>query len=145
MWYNSFRLGSPNTLYLNQMHAARNTAREGLRQIRELGGKNVIVFAIAIGPTTHPDATARLDANSRCLLAAIANDKTMLEDPSTNPGTGSCNAINTTPDGDNHSDLTGGNKPVFDSSQQRGKVYTVDLNGNVQAQLQVIFNEIAAL
>ena len=137
--------GTPNSLYLNQMHAARNAAREEARQIRELGGKNVIIFAIAIGPTTHPDATARLDANSRCLLAAIANDKTMLEDPSTNPGTGSCNGINTTPDGDNHSDLTGGNKPVFDPSQQRGKVYTVDLTGNVQAQLQVIFNEIAAL
>ena len=137
--------GSPAQLYLNQMHAARNAAREEARQIRELGGKNVIVFAIAIGPTTHPDATARLDANSRCLLAAIANDKTMLEDLSTNPGTGSCNAINTTPDGDDHSDLTGGNKPVFDPTQQRGKVYTVDLNGDVQAQLQVIFNEIAAL
>jgi hypothetical protein len=137
--------GSPNTLYLNQMHAARNAAREEARQIRELGGKNVIIFAIAIGPTTHADATARLDANSRCLLAAIANDKTMLEDLSINPGTGSCNAINTTPDGDNHSDLSGGNKPIFDPSQQRGKVYTVDLNGDVQAQLQVIFNEIAAL
>jgi Putative Flp pilus-assembly TadE/G-like len=137
--------GSPNTLYLNQMHAARNAAREEARQIRELGGKNVVIFAIAIGPTTHPDATARLDANSRCLLAAIANDKAMLEDPSTNPGTGSCNAINTTPDGDNHSDLSGGNKPIFDPSQQRGKVYTVDLTGDVQAQLQVIFNEIAAL
>jgi Putative Flp pilus-assembly TadE/G-like/von Willebrand factor type A domain len=139
--------GSPNSLYLNQMHAARNAAREEARQIRELGDKNVVIFVIAIGPTTHPDTTARLDANARCLLAAIANDKTMLESPSTDQGTGSCNAIPgyTTPDGDDHSDLTGVNKPIFNSDQQPGKVFTVDLNGDVQTQLQVIFNEIAAL
>jgi Putative Flp pilus-assembly TadE/G-like/von Willebrand factor type A domain len=134
-------------LYLNQMHAARNAAREEARQIRELGDKNVIIFVIAIGPTTHPDATARLDANARCLLSAIANDQTMLENPSADPGTGSCNAIPgyTTPDGDDHSDLKGANKPIFNPDHQRGKVYTVDLNGDVQTQLQVIFNEIAAL
>jgi hypothetical protein len=100
---------------------------------------------IAIGPTTHPDATARLDANARCLLAAIANDKTMLEDSSTNQGTGSCNAVYKTPDGDDHNDLKDSKKPFFYSSQRNGKVFTVDLNGDVQSQLQVIFNEITAL
>jgi len=138
---------SPNSLYLNQMHAARNAAREEARQIKELGGANALIFAIAIGPSTHPDATARLDANSRCLLAAITNDQATLEDPSTNPGTGSCNAIPgyITPDGDDHSDLTGVNKPTFNPNHQKGKVYTIDLSGDVQTQLQVIFNEIAAL
>jgi hypothetical protein len=139
--------GSPNSLYLHQMHAARNAAREEARQIKELGGGNAVIFAIAIGPATDPDTTARLDANSRCLLAAIANDQTMLEDTSTDPGTGSCNAIPgyITPDGDDHSDLTGANKPTFNSNHQKGKVFTVDLNGDVQSQLQIIFNEIAAI
>jgi len=129
------------------MHAARNAAREEARQIKELGGGNAIIFAIAIGPSTHPDTTARLDANSRCLLAAITNDQATLEDPSTNQGIGSCNAIPgyITPDGDDHSDLTGVNKPTFNLNHQKGKVFTVDLNGDVQTQLQVIFNEIAAL
>jgi hypothetical protein len=137
--------GSPNSLYLDQMQAARTAAREEARLIRELGGNNVVVFVIAIGPTTHPDATARLDANARCLLAAIANDNTMLEDSSINQGTGSCNAVYKTPDGDDHSDLKNGNKPVFNPIHKKGKVFTVDLNGDVQTQLQVIFNEITAL
>jgi hypothetical protein len=129
------------------MHAARNAAREEARQIKELGGRNAVVFAIAIGPSTHADATARLDANSRCLLAAIANDKATLEDPSTDPGTGSCNAIPgyITPDGDDHSDLTGVNKPTFNANHQKGKVFTIDLNGDVQTQLQNVFDEIAAI
>jgi hypothetical protein len=139
--------GTPNSTYLNQMHAARNAAREEARQIKELGGRNAVVFAIAIGPSTHADATARLDANSRCLLAAIANDKATLEDPSTDPGTGSCNAIPgyITPDGDDHSDLTGVNKPTFNANHQKGKVFTIDLNGDVQTQLQNVFDEIAAI
>jgi hypothetical protein len=137
--------GSPNTLYLHQMQAARNAAREEARQIKELGGGNAVVFAIAIGKPTPNDATARLDANSRCLLAAIANDKTLIEDPSTDPQSGSCNAVYTTLDQDPHSDLTGAGKPVFNANHQRGKVYTIDLNGDVQTQLQMVFSEIAAI
>ena len=77
--------------------------------IRELGGKNVLIFAIAIGEPTNPDATARLDANSRCLLAPIANDKKTIQDPSTGTASGSCAANYTLIDGDNHRDLTAGN------------------------------------
>jgi hypothetical protein len=137
--------GSPNSVYLHQMQAARNAAREEARQIKELGGGNAVIFVIAIGPGTHPDATARLDANSRCLLAAIANDKTLIENASTDPQLGSCNAIYSTPDQDPHGDLTGAGKPVFNPNHQRGKVYTIDLNGDVQTQLQMVFNEIAAI
>jgi hypothetical protein len=137
--------GSPNSLYLHQMQAARNAAREEARQIKELGEKSVVIFTIAIGPQTHPDATARLDANARCLLAAITNDKDMIEDPSTNQQLGSCNAVYTTPDQDPHSDLRGAGKPAFNPDHEKGKVFIVDLNGDVQTQLQVIFNEIAAI
>jgi hypothetical protein len=137
--------GIPNSLYLHQMQAARNAAREEARQIKELGGGNAVVFAIAIGPSTHNDATARLDANARCLLAAIANDKALIEDTSADPQSGSCNAVYPTPDQDPHSDLTGAGKPVFNANHQKGKVYTIDLNGDVQTQLQNVFNEIAAI
>jgi hypothetical protein len=137
--------GSPSSLYLHQMQAARNAAREEARQIKELGGGNAVVFVIAIGPPTHNDATARLDANARCLLAAIANDKALIEDPSADPQSGSCNAVYPTPDQDPHADLTGAGKPVFNANHQKGKVYTIDLNGDVQTQLQTVFNEIAAI
>ncbi|MGH7796830.1 MAG: pilus assembly protein TadG-related protein [Candidatus Binatia bacterium] len=137
--------GNPNSVYLHQMQAARNAAREEARQIKELGGGNAVIFAIAIGPPTDPDATARLDANARCLLAAITNDKNMIEDGSTNQESGSCNAVYTTPDQDPHSDLTGAGKPAFNPNHQRGKLFIIDLNGDVQTQLQIIFNEIAAI
>ena len=137
--------GTPNSLYLNQMQAARNAAREEARQIKELGGGNAIIFAIAIGPSTHADPTARLDANARCLLAAITNDQATIEDSSTNQQSGSCNAVYSSPDQDPHSDLTGAGKPAFNPNHQKGKVFTVDLNGDVQTQLQAIFHEIAAI
>src|SRR5262249_37772140 len=141
--------GSPNTIYLHEMAANRNAARDEANAIRNLGGGNVLIFAIAIGEPTNADATARLDANSRCLLAQIANDKKTIEDPSTNTASGSCAAVYAVNDGDNHGDLKlttpAGTPAAFNPGQQAGKVYTVDLKGDVQAQLQVIFNEIAAL
>lgn len=56
-----------------------------------------------------------------------------------------CNAVYPTPDQDPHSDLTGAGRPVFNPNHQKGKVYTIDLNGDVQTQLQTVFNEIAAV
>lgn len=141
--------GIPNSLYLNQMAAVRNAARDEAQKIRTLGSGETVIFVIAIGEPTNPDATARLDANARCLLAQIANDKDLLANPSTNPATGSCAAVYAVNDGDDHSDLTrttpAGTSPTFKPNHQRGKVFTVDLNGDVQTQLQLIFNEIAAL
>lgn len=142
--------GSPAPLYLHQMAAVRNAARDEANMIKNLDGGNVLIFAIAIGEPNNPDATARLDANARCLLALIANDKAIIEDPSTtNHATGGCNAVYAVNDGDDHSDLTkstpAGTPPTFNPNQLKGKVFTVDLNGDVQTQLQLIFNEIAAL
>jgi hypothetical protein len=134
--------GVPNTLYRHQMAAARNAARDEAHQIRELGGGSVVIFAIAIGEPTNPDATAKLDANARCLLAQIANDEALIESPSGSRGSGSCASVYETPDGDQHDDLT---PAAFDPSQQEGKVFEVDLDGDVEAQLQLIFNQIAAL
>jgi hypothetical protein len=124
------------------MAAARNAARDEAHQIRELGGGSVVIFAIAIGEPTNPDATAKLDANARCLLAQIANDEALIESPSGSRGSGSCASVYETPDGDQHDDLT---PAAFDPSQQEGKVFEVDLDGDVEAQLQLIFNQIAAL
>lgn len=147
----SFTASTPPaaTLYKHQMAANRNAARDEANAIRNLGGGNVIIFAIAIGEPTNADATARLDANSRCLLAEIANDKKTIEDPSASTASGSCAAVYAVNDGDTHADLKistpNGTPATFNPNQQAGKVYTVDLKGDVQAQLQVIFNEIAAL
>jgi hypothetical protein len=142
--------GSPNVRYLNQMAAVRNAARDEARTIRELGGGNVLIFVIAIGhPTLSNDATARLDANARCLLAQIANEKALIESASTNNATGSCAAVYNVGDGDNHADLKvatpAGTPAAFNPAHQEGKVFTVDLSGNVQTQLQDIFAQIAAL
>ncbi len=140
----------PAPLYLHQMAAVRNAARDEANAIRNLGGGgDVVIFAIAIGEPTNSDATARLDANSRCLLAQIANDKDLIENSSSDPATGSCNAVYAVNDGDDHSDLKKTTPrrtpPTFNSNQLKGKVFTVDLKGDVQLQLQYIFNEIANL
>jgi hypothetical protein len=131
------------------MAAVRNGARDEAHQIRELGGGNVVIFAIGIGEPTNPDATARFDANGRCLLAQIANDKALIESPSASDQDGSCAAVYSTPDRDPHSDLQSstpdGTPAAFNPGQQAGKVFEVDLNGDVQTQLQLIFSQIAAL
>jgi hypothetical protein len=44
--------GNPAQLYLDQMKAVRNAARDEANAIRNLGGSNVIIFAIAIGEPT---------------------------------------------------------------------------------------------
>jgi len=60
-----------------------------------------------------------------------------------------CNAKFTTIDGDTHADLVESwpcaAGPCIDSTQEKGKVYIVDMNGNVSAQLSLIFQEIASL
>ena len=115
------------------------------------GEHDVVFFSIVIG---KPDATNpqnSVDANAKCLLARMSNATDIL-----NAATGVvenittvCNAPTTTIDGDTHADLTQswpcGAGPCIDSTQQKGKVYIVDVNGNVAAQLQMIFQEVAAL
>jgi hypothetical protein len=38
-----------------------------------------------------------------------------------------------------------GSGPCIDPTQQKGKVYTIDVTGDVNAQLDTVFNEIAAI
>jgi hypothetical protein len=106
------------------------------------GGKDVVIFAIAIGKDTYAtDPQSSLDANAKCMLARITNDPNSISN---------CNNIfTTTVDGDTHADLIEnwpcGSGPCIDSTQEKGKVFTVDVNGNVQTQLQAIFAEVAAI
>jgi hypothetical protein len=52
-----------------------------------------------------------------------------------------------TSDGDLYPELRDGctGACTIDTTQEKGKVYIVDTNGNVPAQLEQVFNEIAAL
>jgi hypothetical protein len=61
-----------------------------------------------------------------------------------------CTGQITTIDGDTHADLNQGwpacgTPPCIDSTQEKGRVYIIDSNGNVQTQLQAVFDEIAKL
>jgi Flp pilus assembly protein TadG len=149
--------GPPN-LYQRLFSATRNAARNEAYQLRALGSGNVIVFVIGIGsPDTSQPPDYRLDANARCLLGLIANDPDVINDPSTNNATGSCAGVYSTgtgtPTEDTHQDLTQTTPPGIGGAvpsavipgQLNGKLFTVDLNGDVTAQLQDIFGQIAAI
>ena len=145
--------------------AVTNGAMFEANRIRNCGRNNsacnggsadhdVVFFAIAIGrDTSTTDPQSSLDANAKCMLARMANATDIL-----NAGTGVVQTMNTVcgnvfttaaVDGDTHADLLEawpcGSGPCIDSSQQKGKVYTIDVTGNVEAQLQQVFNEIAAI
>jgi Flp pilus assembly protein TadG len=115
------------------------------------GAHDVLVFAIGIGAlSSTPNAS--FDKNAKCLLARIANANDIL-----NTGTGALDNITNvcspppdpTSDSDPYADLQDswpcGSGPCINTSQEKGKVYIVDTNGNVPAQLQQVFAEIAAL
>jgi hypothetical protein len=115
------------------------------------GAHDVLFFAIAIGQKDLSNPQSSLDENAKCLLARMANATDIL-----NAATGVletmaavCNAHFTSNDGDTHADLVQGwpcgAGPCINTTQQKGKVYIVDVSGNVAAQLQIVFQEIAAL
>jgi hypothetical protein len=113
------------------------------------GAHEVLFFAIAIGKKDLANPQQSLDENAKCLLARMANATDIL-----NAATGTletmadmCNAVFQSGDGDSHADLKAGcsGTCTIDTTQQKGKVYIVDVSGNVTAQLQVVFQEIAAL
>jgi hypothetical protein len=118
------------------------------------GAHDVLFFAIAIGKKDVNQPQASMDENAKCLLARMANATDIL-----NAKTGVvekmadvCNAKYTSKDGDTHNDLLAGwpacgagAPPCIDPTQQKGKVYFVDVSGNVVDQLQIVFQEIAAL
>jgi hypothetical protein len=86
------------------------------------------------------------------MLARIANATDIV-----NTGPGTIDSINTVcanppdilSDQDTYVDLQAswpcGIGPCINSTQEKGKVYVVDMNGNVPAQLQQVFAEIAAI
>jgi hypothetical protein len=116
------------------------------------GAHDVIFFAIAIGKKDLTDPQSSLDENAKCMLARMANATDVLHTATGVVETMAdvCNAVfTTTVDGDTHADLKEGwpcgTGPCINSAQQKGKVYIIDLNGDVTAQLQIAFQEIAAL
>lgn len=115
------------------------------------GAHDVLVFAIGIGRVEPNQPQASFDTNAKCLLARIANATDVL-----NTGSNTVETLNTvcanpitTIDNDNHADLQQGWPcgvgPCINTTQEKGKVYIVDQNGDIQAQLQQVFAEIAAI
>ena len=113
------------------------------------GAHDIMVFAIGIGAlSSTPNAS--FDRNAKCLLARVANATDIL-----NTGTNTLETISgvctnpplTTSDGDQYLELRDGcSGPCnIDTTQEKGKVYIVDTSANVPAQLQQVFNDIAAL
>jgi hypothetical protein len=116
------------------------------------GEHDVLFFAIGIGQELTGLPNQRFDKYAKCMLLRVANGTELLS-----TGNNTVTSINTlcTPppptygDSDTYADLrehwpscTG---PCINSTQEKGKVYFVDQNGNVQAQMQQVFNEIAAI
>jgi hypothetical protein len=114
------------------------------------GEHDVVFFAIAIGRVENSNPQGSLDDNAKCLLARMSNADDILD-----AATGVvrklaavCNNVFETSDDDTHADLKvgcPGGVCTVDSTQEKGKVFTVDMNGNVTAQLNLVFQEIAAL
>jgi hypothetical protein len=115
------------------------------------GNHDIVIFVIAIGRKDLANPQQSMDENAKCLLGRIANATDIM-----NAATGTmetmaanCNAKFTTNDNDTHADLVEGwpcgTGPCIDSTQEKGRVYMIDSNGNVQTQLQTVFDEIAKL
>jgi hypothetical protein len=131
-------------LYRDNVQYARQTAVAEANTIRNLGNKSVLVYVIAIGRVETSGSSAgtgsSLDDNAKCLLGRIANDL--------NTVNASCPNVANTGDGDTYQDLLPckvSPTSCTDSTQQKGKMFTIDLNGNVQQQLDAVFNEVAML
>jgi hypothetical protein len=161
--------GSDLTLYWNALRCARsitgcqtNGAMAEANITRNCGYGNsscgaggnhdVVFFSIVIGRNEPSDPQSSVDPNAKCLLARMSNATDILNTATgvVETITNVCGAVFTTPaDGDTHADLLQswpcGAGPCIDPTQQKGKVYIIDLSGNVTAQLQIAFQEIAAL
>jgi hypothetical protein len=166
----SFTAIGGSTEYLNTIRCSRslvncagtNGAMYEANRIRNCGYTNsscgsggahdIQVFVIAIGKPEPTNPQGSLDANAKCMLSRIANATDILNAATgvVETMTANCSATFMTNDNDTHADLLegwpcGGAGPCIDTTQQKGKVYTVDMNGNVNAQLNVVFQEIAQL
>jgi hypothetical protein len=115
------------------------------------GEHGTLVFVIGIGKKDLSAPQQSLDENAKCLLARIANATDIVNAATSvvETMTTNCNNKFTSNDNDTHADLVEGwpcaSGPCIDTTQQKGKVFMIDVNGNVNAQLQQVFNEIAAI
>jgi hypothetical protein len=148
--------GSSTTGCVNAgaMEEANSIRNCGVNNAACAGGgaeHDVVFFAIAIGQPDADNPQSSLDSNAKCLLARMANATDILHARTgvTESLTTVCSNISTTLDGDTHQDLLQqwpcGSGPCIDPDQQKGRVYIVDLSGDVTQQLTQIFNEIAAI
>ncbi len=115
------------------------------------GEHDVLVFAIGIG-TDAGIPNARFDKYAKCMLLRAANGTDLL-----NTGNNTVETLDTvcTPppptygDNDTYAELLKdwpcGVGPCINATQEKGKVYIVDQTANVQAQMQRVFAEIAAI
>lgn len=132
------------TLYQHTVQNARQTAVAEANTIRNLASKSVLIYVIAVGrPETSGSSAgtgSSLDDNAKCLLGRIANDL--------NAVNASCPNVANTGDGDTYPDLLpckANPTSCIDNTQQKGRMFTIDLNGNVQQQLDAVFNQVALL
>ena len=116
------------------------------------GAHDIVFFTILIGQPTPNDPQSSADNNAKCLLARISNANQIIHAATgvIETLTSVCTNPTTSIDQDNHADLNQnwppcGTTPCIDSTQETGRVYIVDVNGNVQTQLQSVFDEIAKL
>ena len=145
MYWNSLTsFGTGNIISVTQYYKdfvryARQTAVTEANTIRDLAGKSVVIYVIAIGKV-DPVWGNSLDFNAKCLLGRIANDPTTV--------TTNCPNVFTTGDNDTYPDLLpckADPASCIDNSQQKGRMFTIDLTGNVQQQLDDVFKEVALL
>ncbi len=116
------------------------------------GAHDIVFFTILIGQPTPNDPQSSADKNAKCLLARASNAEQIIHAATgvIETLTSVCTGQITTIDTDNHADLNQGwpacgTPPCIDGTQEKGRVYIVDVNGNVQTQLQTVFDEIAKL
>jgi Flp pilus assembly protein TadG len=117
----------------------RQTAVTEANNIRNLASKSVLIYVIAIGKVDSVVGNS-LDDNAKCLLGRIANDSTTVS--------ASCPNVSTTGDGDTYPDLQAcksSPSSCIDNTQQKGRMFTIDMNGNVQQQLNDVFGQVAVL
>jgi hypothetical protein len=130
--------------YRDFVRYARETAVTEANNIRNLASKSVLIYVIAIGrveaSTSGAGTGSSLDHNAKCLLGRIANDPTTVS--------ASCPNVFTTGDTDTYPDLLpckANPSSCIDNTQQKGRMFTIDLNGNVQQQLNDVFAQVAVL
>jgi len=116
------------------------------------GAHDIVVFTIAIGKVDNDQPQQSMDKNAKCLLARMSNAEQIISAATgvIETLTSVCTGQIITLDGDTHFDLTQGfppcgTTPCIDGTQEKGRVYMIDSTGNVQAQLQTVFDEIAKL